>query len=678
MIQLTERQRLIIEDLLNNSSHIPAKALAKKFNVSVRTIRYDLDNIEYWLRARNIPLIKKPNAGVWLDLKDAAREELKREIGHIDPCEGVLSRDERHYLVLLELLKSVNPLTADFLADGLGVSRTTVIKDLRQIKGELKRYGVLLQGKPGEGYRITGDENNIRKLLGDLILGSMEKGELLELLSSLNKNNGRDNERSLFSTGYLKDISAGIKIEDIKRAINEVKHLYSFRIPDSSYVSLLVHIAIAIDRLIKGQKIELPAERIKTIKEHREYFIAEEIGNNLARIYRIPIPESEIANIAFHLLSANLKMEYLSGENIPEEEDVLKRAVDEMLENAGKLRDYLVPGGANLEKLKKDLLSHLKLTVKKHRLNIEIENPLLDQIKANYTDIFETAREMADIFALKTDIRLPETEIGYIALHLAAHIETYRQKSKKKALIVCTTGQGSAKILATRIKNRIPELEIKGINSVFELEEDGSLLRDVDFIVSTVHLKVFDKPVVKVSPIITNEELEKIRKVVYDGKTAAHSKEGRHENYILGAVMNVVDKYIDMEDRDKIRTELGYLTGFFVNNSEIAVKESEVIERFAGRAAMILVEINEMLKELEGNIPEEDILTSIWGIIIHIIMAIPRWEGGQYNKEIDVQKYKKENPEVYGVIRKRMDIISRKYGMDIPDSEVIAVMRYLI
>jgi len=359
MIQLTERQRLIIEDLLNNSSHIPAKALAKKFNVSVRTIRYDLDNIEYWLRARNIPLIKKPNAGVWLDLKDAAREELKREIGHIDPCEGVLTRDERHYLVLLELLRSVNPLTADFLADG-------------------------------------------------------------------------------------------------------------------------------------------------------------------ARIYRIPIPESEIANIAFHLLSANLKMEYLSGENIPEEEDVLKCAVDEMLENAGKLRDYLVPGGANLEKLKKDLLSHLKLTVKKHRLNIEIENPLLDQIKANYTDIFETAREMADIFASKTDIRLPEAEIGYIALHLAAHIETYRQKSKKKALIVCTTGQGSAKILATRIKNRIPELEIKGINSVFELEEDGSLLRDADFIVSTVHLKVFDKPVVKVSPIITNEELEKIRKVVYDGKTAAH------------------------------------------------------------------------------------------------------------------------------------------------------------
>jgi transcriptional regulatory protein LevR len=59
-------------------------------------------------------------------------------------------------------------------------------------------------------------------------------------------------------------------------------------------------------------------------------------------------------------------------------------------------------------------------------------------------------------------------------------------------------------------------------------------------------------------------------------------------------------------------------------------------------------------------------------------MAIPRWEGGQYNKEIDIQKYKKENPEVYGVIRKRMDIISQKYGMDIPDSEVIAVMRYLI
>ena len=674
MIKLTERQKMIVDDFLNYDVPISAKELAHKFDVSIRTVRYDLDSIEDWLRLKKISLIKKPNVGIFLQVNDEEREELSQTINSLDFKSRILSIEERQNIMLLELLKTIEPITSECLANKLDISRTTAIKDLKEIKFTLKDYKIELIGRQRNGYIISGNENDMRNLIGSILLQSTSKSKLLEILTEA-KSSKSDVESDLLNLESLKNISNIIKINDIKKLIKETKKKYDFWIPDSSYVSLLVHLTIAVDRLIKGKKIQISQKKIFDIKKYKEYFIAEIIAEKLTQKYDIKIPQEEVANITIHLISSNLRLNYILNEYAIDREKFLEEIVMEMTESVKGSIDI---DELNYNKLQSDLIAHLKITLKKHDLDIIPENPLIEQIKADFVDEFELSKRMNKIFSEKTGINLPEGEIGYLALHLAASKEVSTQIKSKTVLVVCSTGKGSAKILAGRLKNRIPQLVIKKVVSMFELDENKSLLDDVDMIISTVYLKDIKKPVMKVSPIISNLELEKIKE--YTNKNNFHSalKNEQYENYILDSIMNVVEKYISIDDREKLKTELSYLIDFLVNNTNKYSKHAKLLEEFVHMSSLILVEIGEMLKEISGEFQLKNDLGNLWGIAIHIIMAIPRWQTGKYYKEENLQKYKQENIEIYLIIKKHLDKISDNFNIHISDTEIVAIMRYII
>lgn len=673
MISLTLRQRQVIEDLLNQTTPVSAKDLAKKFNICVRTIRYDLDSVEEWFKSQGIPLMKKTNVGIWVEAPEDHKEAVRKRIHYDKPIHKILSKEERHNHIILELLRTVNPITADYLSDMLGISRTTVMKDLKAVGKELKNYEITLKSKQRIGYFITGSEKSIRKFIGDIFLQSLNRKELLEIIKVVG-NNQKQSE-VFFDIDSLKTLSPEININDIKRAVKSGRKICDFWIPDSSYISLLVHLTIAVDRLLKGKNIELSGERISFVKEQKEYLIASEIGRSLSEIYNIRVPDSEIANITIHLISSNLKLKYFCNEDLYKTKNKLDTAVEKMI---GEIEEHIALNNYNTAKLKSDLLSHLKLTLKKHELNIIPENPLINEIKANYGDPFELAKRMAAVFYKEMGIKLPESEVGYIALHLAAQLEVAKAETNKKALVVCTTGKGSAKMLAVKLKNNIPELEIKDTVSVFELEDKEYLLDEVDFVISTINIKTMYKPVIRVSPLISGTELNKIKEFIYQGNIELYNRESEHNDYMLESIMNVVDKYIEREDKPKLRTELSYVTDFFVNSLNKVSMESGIAENLSRNIAMILVDIGTMIKEIvdESNISYD--LSTLWGIVVHVVMAVPRWEAGEFNKETNVGKYREDNGKLFDKVRKTLDLIGEKYDLTIPDNEVVAILRYLI
>ncbi|WP_369671436.1 helix-turn-helix domain-containing protein, partial [Enterococcus faecium] len=54
------------------------------------------------------------------------------------------------------------PLLIDDLAEEIGVSRTTINKDLRNVKDLAKGYQVNIVGKPNRGLEVIGSELNLR------------------------------------------------------------------------------------------------------------------------------------------------------------------------------------------------------------------------------------------------------------------------------------------------------------------------------------------------------------------------------------------------------------------------------------------------------------------------------------------------------------------------------------
>ena len=672
MYVLNERQSSIVMDLVETKFPITAKELASKYDVSIRTIRYDLEIVESWMEDESLNFIKKPKIGMWLDIDDNQRESIKHKLGSIDPYIKFLSKDERKRIILEELIKASTYITGEYLCEKVGISRTTLVEDLNEMREEFEPRGILIEGKPSLGYIISGNEENIRELIGSLLLLNLDRFQLTDILKRglmVGKNDISELENDLKLTN-------DINIEDIKHAIKMSKSIYDFWIPDSSYISLLIHIAIAIDRLLNKQKIKLPIEKIKLLQTYKEYGLAKEIAVNLERIYNITIPEAEIANITFHLISANLKLRYLHGENIYDIKNKLYPAIDKM---TNYLRSKLKLSEESFNNLKSDLLSHLKLTIKKMELNIENTNPLLDKIKENYSIYYDLAEKSADIFKEVTGITLGDDEIGYIALHIAAHGELCKEEVYKKVLLVCTTGKGVAKILKAKLQRNIPELIVKDTVSIFEIEEGSISLDEVDFIISTFPIPDLELPVININPIVTEKDIIRIRNFIYDEKDKYLYSKTIEESYVLDSLMGIISKYIDIEVRGQLKEELSNVLEFIISNISIDDFSKDFsLNKVAEEIALIMVDIGTMLEELKDYLGEEESYIKIWGLAIHLVMAIPRWRSINNDWLFEMDSMTEEQQNIYEIVSKHVKEIARRYNLSIPNSEIISIVKYFI
>jgi mannitol operon transcriptional antiterminator len=670
MIKLTSRQTNIIKTLIEQPRPISIEGLSKQFNVSERTIRYDLKDIEYWLNLKKLNLIKKPNVGVWVDLNGKDRNSIKEELNIVEPYEYVLTIKERQDIIILLILLSDKPVSSQYIADELQISRNTVINDLKNVKLQLKKYNLELKSKARFGFYIFGEEFSIRKYINNLVFIYVHETELFDTSYAR-----QDNKDIGIALRLIYNSCKDINISDIKNAVKECKKVYDFFIPDNSYTALITDLMIVIKRIKSGNNIEFSKTRKNTMIKLREYTVAKVIGEYLSKMYKISFSEDEIVFISYSLFNNDFKLKDSTHNIDKKDEHLLKQSVFKMIEVA---ENHIYLGSEIKEKLNQDLLAHMSLTLKKYKIGTVSKNPLLDEIKQAYSEEFIIAKDMINSFTGVMNIELNEDEIGYIAIILAAQLEGQKKNQSKKALVVCSTGKGSAKILYQRIKNTIPELEILGTFSVFELEDYPEILKEADLIISTVYFKTEDKPLIKVSSFVSGSDISKIKSFIYEGNNNLYNKEAEKEEYVLKTLFEMIEKYVDKSKRDKVKQELNSTLNLMAKDFISASNEYEMYEKYSEKTAMSIIEMSEMLNELYENGIVDERNKNLFPITIHIIMAIPRWIAGDYTNEVDIEKYKNENLEMFSIIEKHLDYISKKYSLNVPETEVVSLMRYLL
>ncbi|GJM75772.1 hypothetical protein HMSSN036_79880 [Paenibacillus macerans] len=65
--------------------------------------------------------------------------------------------------MLLYLFQSDSFQSMERLAEEIGVSRSTIIADLKEVEQQLEVFGLKLSRKAHYGMKIEGDEQNFRK-----------------------------------------------------------------------------------------------------------------------------------------------------------------------------------------------------------------------------------------------------------------------------------------------------------------------------------------------------------------------------------------------------------------------------------------------------------------------------------------------------------------------------------
>lgn len=134
MYVLNERQSAIIMDLVKSRNPVTAKALSFKYNVSIRTVRYDIEIVEKWLYEGKFNFVRKHGTGMWLNVTDKERENIRIKLHGTDPYVKFFSKDERKKIVIKELLKSLSPVNSEYLCEKTGVSKTTLLEDMREVR----------------------------------------------------------------------------------------------------------------------------------------------------------------------------------------------------------------------------------------------------------------------------------------------------------------------------------------------------------------------------------------------------------------------------------------------------------------------------------------------------------------------------------------------------------------
>lgn len=516
---LKERQQKILKQLLTADSQFTTNQLADKLDVSARTIRSDIKAINCWLEDTYGGKIKtKPRVGVWLEMGNKDRELLKEELEFGPNTFSPDSKEGRIVYIIKRLLETDERLTATQLAEELYVSRTTINHDLHQVEDWLSEHNLKLKKKPNWGMKLIGAEKDLRSAVSHLLATTADMSRLFDSFDYVPQ---RDEGNKL----YINNLNQIQKIIDqpdlplIKRVIHEVQEEYNFKFTDQAYSGLVIHLAIALRRIKSGESIELPDYDLGEVESTEEYTMAEQIVQRLEEELSLSIPQAEVGYITLHLLGAkvkempNEKSKQEVGVSLEEINPEVIQLAQKMVAKASEVLDVSLHGD---QRLLLDLSIHLRSAINRLKYNMNLFNPMLERVRSSYPLTYEAAVEASKLMEEKYGVEMIEDEVGYITIHLQAARERREEARKQpiQVLVVCSSGRGTAQLLATKLKRLFGELEIQGIASAFELDE---VLKEnaPDLIVNTVPLtEQREVPNLKVSPLLPNADVQQIQNFV--------------------------------------------------------------------------------------------------------------------------------------------------------------------
>lgn len=503
---ISARERLILEILLSREEKVTVESLARELDVSVRTIHRDLKKIEQMLKNYPLVLLKKPGVGIRLSGEKEKIERLKADLfrqPHQDYTPG-----ERQTMILCSLLEARDPIKLMALANDLHVTMATISHDLTKLEGELEKWGLSLVRKRGYGIEIAGSESAKRRAMRHLIAENFDE---VEFVSMIRENIRSKTKKAAQTTELISERLLGLiekrKLLLVEKVVDELNRKLPYSLADSAYIGLVVHLTLAIERILQGENIEMDPVYLQGLQNSPEYEMAKEVSGKLSRVFGVDIPEAETGFITMHLQGAKLRhdREY----PIEEERYPLAVKTKKLIHFVEKELGFPLINQASLFQ---GLLTHLKPAVYRIKQNMGISNPMLAKIREDYGELFKVVKKGMD--TIFTDISVPDEEIGYLVMHFGSALLRNQGTPDLKALIICSSGIGTSKMLSTRIRHEIPEIK-KLVNvSAFELHQADP--DKFDLIISTMPLPDLEADYLVVSPMLTKEETDKIRSYIQE------------------------------------------------------------------------------------------------------------------------------------------------------------------
>ncbi|WP_414043960.1 BglG family transcription antiterminator [Macrococcus sp. EM39E] len=528
--EMNKRQTQIVIELYRDDIYKTSEYLARIFNVSSKTIRNEIKNIETFQLDLGFEITSMRSKGYKLKVID--EEIFKYHILSNATKEITIdynNQSNRVQFIMGKLLLSPTYIKLEVLADLMYVSKTTVQNDLKLVKNNFEKYNLEIVSKPRYGLKVIGEEFQKRFCISEY----------------------------LFDHENLKDNTLQFELTEdesnkIKEIILDTIATESFNVTDMTINNLFVHIVIALGR-IKGNG-NIDNFYYDSLSGTKEYKIANEIVLKVEKYFDVNISKEEVAYIALHLIGQGINKNEEVISTLIETyhlEDIIFKMLDEIKKTVGI--DLIED-----QELKKALILHLSTAFNRYKYHMNFRNPLLDMLKKEYPFAFDAALICAKVIEKEMKYKINESEVGYIAMHLGGAMERLeKEKERIKTLIVCASGVSSSQLLKYRIQNLFEkDIEVMGISEMYKVKQHD--IPNVDLIISTVPLDVqFESvDIIQVNPILIQSDIEQITN--YINKPKKELRFFREELVFLKQKYETFNEILDFVEDKLLKDNLIY------------------------------------------------------------------------------------------------------------------------
>lgn len=633
--KLKARKLEMLRYLMTSTAPLDICFFEEKFHKSARTIRYDMNELKALCASYDVDICYLTKKGYFIPAsqKMACSEIL---IGQkIQDTTGFLldSDEERYKKLFLYFFTRKKKVTADQVAEQFFVSRSTLMRMLAKM-GTQFGGGVELTAQKSGGYELKGGELALRRVAA-------------ELAAEQFKGSYTPEDWCLLMPEPLKEFVSLQMITSITNGIKKANARHNVWISNTAFLNLFSYCMVRNIRFyqihpVRGEKAESG--------EVSQYAL------DLLREISLPGEEIEAAEAEYmqEILAENgilVKKEGPEAQEIKAVLEEMERLLKDKVE--GMLGEIDQPG------LFRDLYGHLKNSIGLDWEGYgaaEENETVIQEVRENYPEHYQAAKMCGDFLAERLKVSFTDTEICYIAVYLYKNCRE-KESKRKNVLIVCATGKGLSHLLAIRVERVFPMLKVAGQVSPYQLSLQKEQ-EDVDFIISTIPLASARAPVVKISRILSQEDIKRIQEFLDYGE--------------------LLDE-IPLKQKDK--------ASFGAKSDPFALSEEhqEYGRQDMIYAANMISKLILTLLEYTSKFPQKYQMSqdALLGLIIHMSMAVPRWyegKSGQGSEEFSAEysKIRKEHREIFDIMEKFFDLVESSLRIRISVEEKTAFFLYII
>ena len=476
---MNARQIFLLEFLLKQHEYLSANQLAEKYGVSTKTVYQDIDKLndffdEGELKSR---IVKVPRKGIKLSA-DEERKKIhslllvnKHESGVQD-----FSPEYRESELIKRLFINQEDLDIYDFAEEMYVTESTVHRDIDKLEKNLGQFNLKIRIKHDQLF-VDGDEWNIRKALQSYVIQAQSLGR-------------KEKIERFFSE---KDIE--ICYEAISRLSQKYHHQFS-----EEYSCLLLVECLVFKKRTEHNNCltERTSNSINDLNHLEVYFFSGELLESIINISFSEISPYEIEAMAYSLLAYGFSIQ--SADYIQN----IEHQVNELIIKVSNLLSLDLSKDNHLKLM---LSNHISKMIFRLRNQIYITNPALEEIKKQYSSLFNVIWIAIRGLSKYYEINISNEELAFIVIHFQLAIE--KIVKPLNIVVICQNGIATSELIMSKL-HKIFDSDAK-ITNINARELDFYDLSNIDLIISTIALPEVTVPVIEVSPILTKDEIESIR-----------------------------------------------------------------------------------------------------------------------------------------------------------------------